>query len=260
MDNSVIDLGFWQMLAAYGFVILLLILSRITGIKREGQILLASVRMTLQLILVGYVLIYIFGSPSIFVSLAILLVMESFAVYNIIKLAKRDISKELKRTIAISLIAGTGACVIYFIVLVIGAGAFFNPQYLIPISGMLVGNSMTGISIGVNRMLEGMYEQRHLVEGALMLGASPKAASSDIVRKSFDGAILPTINSMMSIGIVFLPGMMTGQILSGVSPLLAIKYQIAIMLGILGSVGLCIFIFTNLAYRTFFNDKAQLNF
>jgi putative ABC transport system permease protein len=75
---------------------------------------------------------------------------------------------------------------------------------------------------------------------------------------AFDSAILPTINSMVGMGIVFLPGMMTGQILSGTSPVTAIEYQIAIMLGILGSVALTVILFVQMGYKTFFNERDQL--
>ncbi|SET78325.1 TIGR00245 family protein [Natronincola peptidivorans] len=117
---------------------------------------------------------------------------------------------------------------------------------------------MTGISLGVTRLVDGMYSERHLIESALMLGAKPKMAAKQIVDNAFDAAILPSINSMVGMGIVFLPGMMTGQILSGVSPVTAIEYQIAIMLGILGSVALTVILFVQLGYKTFFNDESQL--
>ena len=92
-----------------------------------------------------------------------------------------------------------------------------------------------------------------------MLGATPKMAAKQIVDNAFDSAILPTINSMVGMGIVFLPGMMTGQILSGTSPVTAINYQIAIMLGVLGSVSLTVILFVQLGYKTFFNDQDQLH-
>ncbi|MCG4586258.1 ABC transporter permease, partial [Anaerosalibacter bizertensis] len=86
-----------------------------------------------------------------------------------------------------------------------------------------------------------------------------KMASKDIVNNAFDASILPTINSMVGMGIVSLPGMMTGQILSGISPLIAVRYQIAIMLGIMGSVSLTVIIFLQLGYKTFFTKDSQLN-
>ena len=117
---------------------------------------------------------------------------------------------------------------------------------------------MTGIALGVTRLVDGMHSEKHLIESALMLGATPKMTAKQIVDNAFDSAILPTINSMVGMGIVFLPGMMTGQILSGISPMTAIEYQIAIMLGILGSVALTVIVFVQLGYKTFFNKENQL--
>ncbi|MPN32488.1 putative iron export permease protein FetB [bioreactor metagenome] len=155
---------------------------------------------------------------------------------------------------------GTLTSLFYFLFVVVRVSPWYNPQYFIPIAGMLIGNSMTGITLGVNRLVDGMTTQKALVEAALMLGAHPKVAAKSIINAAFDAAILPTINSMVGMGIVFLPGMMTGQILSGTAPTTAIEYQIAIMLGILGSVALTVIIFVQLGYKTFFNKEAQLVF
>lgn len=256
--NGIINLHFWQMIAAYIFVLMVIVIVKLKGIPREKEILISSVRMTLQLILVGYILVYILNSPSPLYTILILSAMEAFAIYNIMKRSKTKLSKRLKKIIAFSLITGTLSCLIYFLFVVVQIFPWYNPQYFIPIAGMLIGNSMTGVSLGVVHLVDGMQARKHLVEGALMLGASPKIASKPIVDKAFDAAILPTINSMVGMGIVFLPGMMTGQILSGTSPITAISYQIAIMLGILGSVSLSVILFVQLGYKTFFNDQDQL--
>lgn len=256
--KELINLDIWQMAAAYLFIIILLVLVRFKGISREKEILISSVRMTLQLIIAGHVLVYIFENPSPFHTILILILMEIFAIYNIIKMTKTKLSLDLKRIVAFSMVAGTVSCLFYFLFVVVGIFPWYDPQYFIPISGMLIGNSMTGISLGVNRLVDGMYTNRYLIEGSLMLGATPKMAARQIVDNAFDSAILPTINSMVGMGIIFLPGMMTGQILSGISPITAINYQIAIMLGILGSVALSVILFVELGYRTFFNDRRQL--
>jgi putative ABC transport system permease protein len=184
--------------------------------------------------------------------------MEVFSIYNIFKRSKLNLSNRLKKIIAFSMVMGTLTSLFYFLFVVVRISPWYNPQYFIPIAGMLIGNSMTGITLGVNRLVDGMYSKRHLVEAALILGATPKVAAKEIVNDAFDAAILPTINSMVGMGIVFLPGMMTGQILSGTSPTTAIEYQIAIMLGILGSVALSVIMFVKLGYKTFFNSENQL--
>lgn len=256
--NSVIDLQLWQMIAAYAFVLVLMLIVKLKGIPRDKEILISSVRMTIQLILTGYILVYLFNTPSPWYTILILIAMEVFSVINIIRRAKAKLSKKLKQIIAFSMFVGTVSCLFYFLLIVVHISPWYDPRYFIPIAGMLIGNSMTGISLGVSRLVDGMQTQKNLVEGALMLGATPKMAAKQIVDNAFDSAILPTINSMIGMGIVFLPGMMTGQILSGTSPVTAIEYQIAIMLGILGSVALTVILFVQLGYKTFFNDQSQL--
>ena len=257
MDPN-IDLTLIQLGSAYIFVVILLFIVRYRGINRERDILLASVRMTLQLGLIGYVLVYIFDNPSPFYTIIFIVLMEVFAIINIFKRVKEEISPRLKKVIALSMVAGNLVSILYFLFIVIRVAPWYNPRYFIPITGMLIGNSMTGISLGVSRLIGGIDSNKNQIESALMLGAQPKIAVKEIVDNAFDSAILPTINSMLGMGIVFLPGMMTGQILAGLSPLSAIKYQIAIMLGILGSVSLTVIIFINLAYKSFFNKDSQL--
>jgi putative ABC transport system permease protein len=257
--EKIIDLTLIQLASAYIFVVILLVIVKIKGIAREKEILIGSIRMTLQLILVGYLLSYVFENSNPFYTLFIIAVMEVFAVFNIYKRVKKELSLKLKKVIAFSIVVGTLVGQFYFVLVVLRISPWFEPRYFIPIAGMMIGNSMTGISLGVERLLDGFISKKNLVESALMLGATPQAASRDIVNSSFDAAILPTINSMVGMGIVFLPGMMTGQILSGISPLIAVEYQIAIMLGIVGCVSLTVFVFVQMAYKTFFNKYCQLN-
>lgn len=253
-----IDLSIFQLIVAYVFVVILMVILRRRGIPREKEVLIATIRMTVQLILVGYLLAYVFDHSRPIYTVLIIAVMEVFAIFNIFKRVKSVLSTRLKKIIAISMLCGTLVSLLYFLYVVIQLIPWYEPRYFIPIAGMLIGNSMTGISLGVSRLNDGMRGKRAAIETALMLGATPKMAVRTIVNEAFDAAILPTINSMVGMGIVFLPGMMTGQILSGSSPLLAIEYQIAIMLGILGSVSLTVILFVQLGYRTFFNRSSQL--
>ena len=256
--NGVINLSLLQMVFAYLLVIIVMGIIKLRGVSREKELLVASIRMTLQLTLTGYVLVYLFESMNPLYTILVIIVMEVFAIYNIYQRANMKLSKKIKEIIALSMAIGTLSSIIYFLLIVVNISPWYDPRYFIPISGMLIGNSMTGITLGVTRLVDGMRSKKHIVETALMLGATPKRAAKEIVDDAFDSAILPTINSMVGIGIVFLPGMMTGQILSGTSPITAIKYQMAIMLGILGSVAFTTILFVQLGYRTFFNDEDQL--
>ncbi len=256
--DPILNLSPLQLFASYLFIVVLLFIVKLRGIKREKDIIISSFRMTIQLVMTGYVLVYIFDNPNPFITVGIIAAMEVFAILNIFKRVKRPLSKELKKIIAFSMCTGTIISLSYFLFVVVQISPWYNPRYFIPIAGMIVGNSMTGVTLGVSKLVEGMNTKKPIIEAALMLGATPKASCKDIIDNTFDSAILPTINSMVGIGIVFLPGMMTGQILSGTSPLTAIGYQIAIMLGILGSVALTVISFLHLGYKSFYNDEAQL--
>ncbi|WP_430785699.1 ABC transporter permease [Virgibacillus flavescens] len=259
MENAgAVNLSFWQLLAAYVFVVLLIVIVKIKKIPREKLIVISTIRMTLQLILVGYVLIFIFDHPHPLLTVGIILFMLSFAVFNVYQRTKETIGLSIKKMIALAMMIGLSISLIFFMLVVLQLDPWYDPMYFIPIGGMIIGKTMTGISLGVNNLLIGMREQKEKVEGALMLGATPKEASKDIINQAFDSAMLPTINAMVGMGIVFLPGMMTGQIISGTSPLVAVEYQIAIMLGIAGTVSLTVVIFLHLAYQTFFNERKQL--
>ena len=258
MNGQLIDLTVWQLLAAYLFIVILLVISKWKGIRREREIMLSTVRMTLQLILVGYVLVYIFANSHPLLTVLWVGVMLGFAIHTVFNRAGKNLSSGLKRTIIFSMIVGFAASMSYFIFAVLHLTPWYEPRYVIPIAGMVIGNSMTGITLGVTTLIDGMKTNRAKIEAALMMGATPKIAAADIGRKAFDAAMLPTINSMLGMGIVFLPGMMTGQILSGTSPLLAVEYQIAIMLGIVGSTSLAVILFVQIGYRSFFNRRSQL--
>lgn len=256
--NDVLDISIPQMVLAFTYAVAVIVIVRLMGIPRELQIIVASLRMTVQLAIAGYVLIWLFDNESLWIILLVLAGMEAFAVYNGIKRTNMRLSPAIRRIIAIAIPAGTLASLAYFLVAVVGGDARRDPRYVIPLAGMIIGNAMTGVTLAAIQVVDGVRTQRAVIETALMLGATPRLATRHIVRGAIDAAILPTINSMVGVGIVFLPGMMTGQILSGTSPLIAIEYQIAIMLGIMGSVAFSVLIFVERGYRTFFNAEAQL--
>ncbi len=256
--KGIIDLSIGQMAWAYVFALLVLVLIRYRGINREREILVSCLRMTLQLILVGYILVYILDNPNPIITVGIIVVMEIFAIYTVFNRFSGQLSPRLQQVVVLAMSVGTLSCIFYFLLVVVRMSPWYNPQYFVPIGGMIIGNSMTGISLGIKSLLDGMSMQRNLVEEALILGATPQTATGSIVNSSFDAAIMPTINSMLGMGIVFLPGMMTGQILSGTSPTTAITYQIAIMLCILGAVAISVMLMLHLGSRTFFNQESQL--
>lgn len=258
MNSTVMDLSVLNLCIAYVFVAMLLMIFKFRGIRRERQILVAVLRMTVQLTVMGYVLMFVFAHPSWWLTLLMLAVMLSFAIYNARKRVKLDMSPALVRLMAVSILSGYAVTAAVFLFVVLRIDPWFNPQYCIPISGMIVGNAMTGAALGANKLCGGMRDRRERIENALMLGATPAAAAREVVNEAFDSAILPIMNNILTMGIVSLPGMMTGQILSGTFPITAIKYQIGVMLAILGCTALTSVIFVTLGYKTFFTKYAAL--
>ncbi|MUV36729.1 putative iron export permease protein FetB [Lentibacillus sp. JNUCC-1] len=256
MDES-LDLAIWQVAAAYVFILIVLAIFRIKKIPREKLIVISVLRMTFQLILVGYILVYIFDNPHPALTLGIIFFMLGFAIFNVYQRAKASLNFPLKKMIAAGMILGVTISLAYMMLVVLNLDPWYNVRIFIPIGGMIIGKTMTGVALAVNYLITGMKEQREKVEGALMLGATPKQASKPIMNEAFDSAMLPTINAMVGMGIVFLPGMMTGQIIAGQEPLTAVKYQIAVMLGVSGTVSITVLIFLHLAYKTFFNEHKQ---
>ncbi len=253
-----LSIEIWRLIASYLFLVLLLVMSYLLRLGRGKDFIVATVRMTIQLVLAGYLLDLVFGQNNPLVTLLILFFMQGFAIYTIISRLKGKISVRLKTMIVVAIFFGTSLPLAYFMLVVIAANPWYEPRYFIPIAGMTVGNSMTGIALGVERLIQGFKVGRARIEEALMLGATPQMAVSDFLGETFSAAIIPTINSMLGMGLVFIPGMMTGQILAGSSAVDAIKYQIVIMMGITGSVSLAVYLVIQLGYRTFFNDRAQL--
>lgn len=164
----------------------------------------------------------------------------------------------IQLSIAAAMVIASISSLIFFIVFVIKPEPLYNPQYLIPIGGMIMGNTMNGIALALKSILSSIDNQREKIEGSLMLGATPKMAMDEINKDAFDLAIMPTLNSMKNMGLITLPGMMTGQILGGVVPTIVIKYQIAVMTIITSSVAIGVFIFLKFSTNKFFNEEKQL--
>jgi putative ABC transport system permease protein len=256
--DSTVDLSLWQLVAASVYVLVTLILVRWLGIPREREIISATLRMTIQLFIAGYLLTFVFDHPNFFTVLAILIVMLTFAVINSIRRINEHVPVPLRKVMAVSLVTGSVSSLGFFLLVIVQHGAWQDPRYVIPIAGMIVGNSMTGVALGASRLIQGMEDRRTMIEAALMLGATPRTSTRRVVQQAFDAAILPTVNTMVGIGIVSLPGMMTGQILAGQDPQVAIRYQIAIMVGIMAAVAVSVVILVEWGYRSFFTPAAQL--
>ena len=251
-----IDLTLLDLALVYGLILLCAALVRLRG-GEVGGLLIAALRMGLQLFLVGYVLHLVFAFESAAPVLLVLLLMGAMAVHTVAGRVKERMPHFYK-VVGSAMLLGCGGGTIYFCVLVIGPDPWYNPRYLIPLAGMIIGNAMTGASLAAERLSEEIRSRRDEIETALCLGATARQASLPAVRSAFNAALIPSINAMAAMGIVFLPGMMTGQILSGVEPMIAVKYQIAIMCVITGSVAVTSFLILQQGCRGYFSPHEQL--
>lgn len=258
MNQEVINLSLSDMALSYGFILITIILTSLNGINRNRDIIISVLRMTVQLAIAGFILVYIFDSKSLIFSLLMILFMEASAIYNIVRPIKNVLPKTIIPVIIFAMLISSLASLLAFVILVIRPEPLYNPQYLIPIAGMIVGNTMSAIALALKAILSSIENQRTKIEGSLMLGAKPYMAMDEINKDAFDLAIMPNLNSMKNMGLISLPGMMTGQILGGVVPTVAIKYQISVMIAITSAVTIGVFIFLKFSTNKFFNEEIQL--
>jgi len=258
MDSKgIVNLGFLNLALAYGLVLLAIALARLQRIGQEGEMLWSSLRMVLQLLAVGYLLHGVFTVNSPLPVLLILLIMVGFSVQVMGSRVRRKMPG-FYRVVCSSLIIGCGGVTFLFCSLVVGYTPWYDPRYLIPLAGMIIGNSMNGASLAAERLEAEIRERRDEIETAICLGATARQASSTSVRNAFRAALMPTVNTMAAMGIVSLPGMMTGQILSGTEPVIAVRYQIAIMCAITGAVAFTAYLILIQGYRRYFTTAHQL--
>lgn len=230
------DIGYLELLYALLPVVLVGVIFYRWSIPLSDLVI-ATVRMVVQLIAIGFVLVYLFTTDNWLLGLAVL----SFMLLVSSWIALRPIKdKNLYHFIqlVVSLALGCGSVLALIIVAVLHLDSWYQPRYVIPLTGMLLANTMNSLSLAGERL-----------DSELLISQPTEQARN----KAFNTAMIPQINSLLAVGLVALPGMMTGQILSGVSPLLAVRYQIVIMATILCSAAFSVAIYLCLRL------KARLN-
>lgn len=233
--TGVRDIPFLALFIFYSLPLIVALCSFILKLKIGKRLLIASLRMTIQLGLVALYLEALFRLNHPLVTIAYLLLMIIVASVSSLTGSKLK-PKRFLLPVGLAIALPQGIILVGFVVLAGGIEALGESRYLIPIGGMLLGNALRGTVIGLTRFWGGIRENRKQYEYALALGASRFQASAPWFRSAITEAISPTLATMATIGLVSLPGMMTGQILGGSDPSTAIKYQLAIMLAIFAGV------------------------
>lgn len=232
-------------------IALLIVYKEKLGLGKD--ILISVFRAVIQLFAVGYLLGYVFKLNNVIVTLALVLVIIFNASFNA---GKR--SEGISNAFKISFIAIFTATSLTLLVLILSGSVLFIPSQVIPITGMIASNSMIAIGIAYRNLNAKFTDQRQQVLEKLALGADLKQASVSIVRDSIRAGMSPTIDSAKTIGIVSLPGMMSGLMFAGVDPTRAIKYQIMVTFMLLSTTSIASVIASYMAYKEFYNERKQL--
>ena len=223
----------------------------------EKRLAIAAARTVIQLLLVGYILRYVFGSTSPWLLIPMVCTMiyaASRAALERVGKAYPGVGLDAFVTLALSGIVTTVAVTQG----IIRITPWHDPRYIIPLLGMILGNSLTGVSLCLDSILTQLRDRRDLIEMELAFGATRWEAARDCIREAVRRAMIPTINSMTVVGIVSLPGMMTGQILAGNPPVEAVKYQIVAMFMIAAAGAAACMMSALLACRRLFTERHQL--
>jgi len=227
--NGYVELSYFQVSLAALLIVAGGVISVVLKLRMERLLLLASVRTVVQLLLVGLVLEWVFRLDRWYAVMAVACLMTLVAGLTAAGRNERRYDGIWFNTV-FSVWASAWFVTAFALFGVLqGVEKWYEPQYAIPLLGIVLGNTLNGISVGLNTFIEALITRREQVESLLALGATRWEAARTPVQHAVRTGMTPIINAMMVAGIVSLPGTMTGQLLAGVAPIEAVKYQIVIM-------------------------------
>jgi putative ABC transport system permease protein len=216
-----------------------------------------TVRTVAQLFLMGFVLRYVFAFDRWYLVVAVFAVMIFFAA-RIAKGRVKSAPVAVFVPVFASMLLSYMLVTFFVVAVIVQARPWYHPMYFIPIGGMIIGNSITAVAVSLDRFFGALKKQREEIELFFCLGATYRQASAPVFREAIRAGMIPSITAMMGVGIVWLPGMMTGQILAGADPLAAVKYQIMVMLMLVGSTAIASILVVWLVRRECFTTDDRL--
>lgn len=251
---STIDLAIAAIL-----ILVLALLSNRLGLGLGKRLLISGLRMTVQLMLIGLILRQLFASYNVWLILMLAAVMILIAGREILTRQKIRLRGAYGYGVGVtSMTISSFAIALFSLLVIIEVEPWYTPQYAIPLIGMLLGNTMTGISLATDRLTTDIHAQRNLIEQRLYLGETWQCASEDIRKNAMRTGMIPIINAMAAAGVVSLPGTMTGQILGGSPPLEAVKYQILLLFLIAAGTGFGVVAAIWMTSRSLFDKRYRL--
>ncbi|MET4563221.1 putative ABC transport system permease protein [Lysinibacillus parviboronicapiens] len=235
------------------FVLIPLLLSKVLKLGLENDTMIATIRSIIQLLAVGYILKFVFETGSIIYILLMVALMIFTATLNARKKGAgiRGITWKIASTLVVVEVVTQGV--------LLGFGIIpATAQYIIPISGMLIGNSMVLSILFLNRFTAEITSHQDEIELILSLGGTPKQAIHRQLISAIKASMIPTIESQKTIGLVQLPGMMSGQIIGGADPIQAVQFQLLIIFALLTTATLSSIMIGFLSYPVLFNERMQI--
>jgi len=257
VQSEIINISWINVSIATLFIVAAGLCSIYLKLGLERDLLIGTLRTFLQLALLGYVLKAVFSINEPIVVILIFSFMIFFAAKIISNRVKEKRVSYFLPVFA-SMFLSYMIINIFVMSIIVQVKPWYYPVYFIPIGGMIIGNSMNSISLSTNTWFEGLKKERDRVEMFLSLGASPQESTDSNFTESVKSGMIPSINALMSVGVVSIPGMMTGQILAGTDPMIAIKYQVIIMLILVGSTALSTVLALIIVRRLTFTKNHQL--
>jgi putative ABC transport system permease protein len=251
--STTISITLGEVAASLALIALAIAVSFWRRAELEQDIAVAVLRSFVQLTAVGYVIQAIFDTDSLWLVVALLAGMVAFGTWT----ARGRAKGVPGATTPITLALAVAAAVTLGIVLALGVFKA-EPRYLVPVGGMVIGNSMTAVAVALNRLADEMHGGRRQIEAMLALGATSTQAARAIVTRSLRSGMIPLVDSTKTTGIVFFPGTMVGMLVAGAEPLDAVRLQIVLLWVLLGAVALAALIAVSMGYRGFFTDAHQL--
>ncbi len=256
---NIISLSPFDLSMAAILVLVLAFITLILKLDLASRIVIAAIRTVVQLLLIGLVLKALFAQVNLFYVAVLSIFMLLVAGREVMARQQRRFGGLWGYGLGtLSMFISSFTLTIYALIVVVSTDPWYTPQYAIPLLGMMLGNTMTGVSLALDKLTTTAWQQRAVIEARLILGQDWRTAIGDITRDSVRIGMIPMINAMAAAGIVSLPGMMTGQILSGTEPLEAVKYQILIMFLITAGTGFSAILATWIGARRLFDDRQRL--
>lgn len=243
----------WRYITALILLAGLIIVSRWQGLGIGNKLIVGTIRGTVQILLMALILVSIFALENLVIIFIVLTFMGIFAAHTV-RANLDDIPGTMMASMPGILAGGLSVMMIAVLLGIIPVLG----EYIIPMGGMVIGNSMTMSSLVIDRMWSNAQKQRALIETALTLGANPIQANELTIREAIRAGLLPNLNRYASLGIVSIPGLMSGMIIGGEHPIVAAFYQVIIFIMIFLSATIAGFIVSRMFLKRMFNKRYQL--